>query len=108
MSYPVLLSKSAATDLREIHAYLAQHRSVDFADALVRNLRSRVVSLAELPNRGAIPQELLDWGVTDIRQLVEGPYRIIYEVRAEHVYVHVIADGRRDMRELLNRRLLNP
>jgi toxin ParE1/3/4 len=34
------------------------------------------------------------------------PYRIIYRVMAENVYFLVIADGRRDMQALLQRRLL--
>ena len=35
------------------------------------------------------------------------PYRIIYRVMGDGVYVLVIADGRRDMRALLGRRLLD-
>ncbi|MCY4584915.1 MAG: hypothetical protein OXB98_02640 [Bryobacterales bacterium] len=34
------------------------------------------------------------------------PYRIIYRVREDDVHVLVIADGRRNMRVLLERRLL--
>ena len=34
------------------------------------------------------------------------PYRIIYRESEDDVYVLVIADGRRDMRALLERRLL--
>ena len=34
------------------------------------------------------------------------PYRIIYRVREDDVYVLVIADGRRNMRALLEQRLL--
>jgi hypothetical protein len=34
------------------------------------------------------------------------PYRIIYRIIGEYVYVMLIADGRRDMQALLQRRLL--
>ena len=34
------------------------------------------------------------------------PYRVIYRVVGERVYVYLIADGRRDMQGLLQRRLL--
>ena len=34
------------------------------------------------------------------------PYRIVYQVLGETVYVMLIADGRRDMQALLQRRLL--
>jgi len=39
-------------------------------------------------------------------EILGKPYRIIYRVMAENVYVLVIADGRRDMQALLQRRLL--
>ena len=41
-------------------------------------------------------------------EIVFKPYRIFYRVVAEHVSVMVIADGRRDMQALLQRRLLQP
>jgi toxin ParE1/3/4 len=42
----------------------------------------------------------------EYREISFKPYRIIYRVMAENVYVLVIADGRRDMQALLQRRLL--
>ena len=34
------------------------------------------------------------------------PYRIVYRVLGEDVYVYLVADGRREMQALLSRRLL--
>jgi toxin ParE1/3/4 len=42
----------------------------------------------------------------DYRQISFKPYRIIYRIADRHVIVYLIADGRRDMRTLLARRLL--
>ena len=39
------------------------------------------------------------------REIFFKPYRIIYRVMEDNVYVLVIADGRRDMQTLLQRRL---
>ena len=44
--------------------------------------------------------------IREYREVFFKPYRIIYRVMNENVYVPVIADGRRDMRTLLERRLL--
>jgi len=49
---------------------------------------------------------LLELGIRDYRQTFFKPYRIIYRVEGRRVYVYLIADGRRDMRTLLERRLL--
>ena len=58
------------------------------------------------PHRGRQPGELLDIGIREYREVFFKPYRIIYRVSGETVYVLVVADGRRDMRSLLERRLL--
>lgn len=63
-------------------------------------------SLADNPERGAYPNELLAVGLREYREIYFKPYRIIYRVIEQHVYVMVIADGRRDMQSLLQRRLL--
>ena len=63
-------------------------------------------SLAAFPERGARPKELLSLGIRDYRQTFFKPYRVIYRVVGEHVYVYLIVDGRRDMQTLLARRLL--
>lgn len=62
--------------------------------------------LSERPQRGRYPRGLLDIGIRDYREVFFKPYRIIYRVIEETVYVPVIADGRRDLQSLLLRRLL--
>ncbi len=62
--------------------------------------------LSEHPQRGSFPKELLEIGIREYREVFFKPYRIIYRVTVNNVYVLVITDGRRDMRALLERRLL--
>jgi len=45
-------------------------------------------------------------GIRDFREVHFKPYRIIYRVYGRRVVVFLMADGRRDMRALLARRLL--
>lgn len=45
-------------------------------------------------------------GIRDFRQVAFKPYRVLYRVIGQKVYIHVVADGRRDMQTLLARRLL--
>ena len=63
-------------------------------------------ALFAFPQRGSYLRELLDLGVREYREVFFKPYRILYHVLEDGVYVMVIADGRRDMRALLQRRLL--
>ncbi|MBI9084032.1 MAG: type II toxin-antitoxin system RelE/ParE family toxin [Desulfobacterales bacterium] len=62
--------------------------------------------MAEFPERGVGPKELQALGILDYREIFFKPYRILYRVMAKSVYVLMIADGRRDIQRLLQRRLL--
>ena len=63
-------------------------------------------SLTHNPEQGAYPNELLAIGLRDYREIYFKPYRIIYRIIEQHVYVMIVTDGRRDMQALLQRRLL--
>ena len=41
----------------------------------------------------------------DFRQVFFKPYRVVYEIMRDEVVIHLIADGRRNLRSLLLRRL---
>ena len=55
--------------------------------------------------RGTYPNELMAVGIREYREIYFKPYRIIYRMIEQQVYIMVIADGRRDMQTLLQRRL---
>lgn len=63
-------------------------------------------SLERLPDRGAHPRELQALGILDFRHVMVPPYRLIYRVVGQVVYVYLVADGRRDFQSLLEQRLL--
>jgi toxin ParE1/3/4 len=102
----VVLTRDAEDDLRSLHAYVTATGSRDQADDLLDRLLDRVAGLEHFPLRGSIPKELDLLGITEFRQVVSPPYRLIYYIADATVAVVLIADGRRDMAALLKRRLL--
>jgi toxin ParE1/3/4 len=105
MNYPVELTRSAEADLNDIVGWIAQNDSTEFALQVLDRIQSKLESLREQPERGSVPSELRSLGVTRYRQVFFKPYRIIYHVKDQRVIVNLIADGRRDMSVLLQRRL---
>ncbi|NLS26494.1 hypothetical protein S2M10_14770 [Sphingomonas sp. S2M10] len=105
--YVVHFTAGAETDLADIHGWIANNRSPEQADAFLDAMLARVESLETFPERGSVPGELDAIGVREFRQLVAPPYRLIYRVIVDHVFVLLIADGRRDFQALLERRLLS-
>lgn len=101
-----MLTEGAEQDLESIYDYIAKFDSTANANSALDRLLKIAHSLETLPERGAYPKELIALGIRDFRQTAFKPYRIIYRVVGRRVYIHLIADGRRDMQALLARRLL--
>ncbi|AIS15457.1 plasmid stabilization protein [Pseudomonas chlororaphis subsp. aurantiaca] len=106
MTFKVVLLHSAETDLIELRTYLTQRFSTAIWQSSYGNLKQAIRQLATLPYAGVIPEELEQLHIGHYWQILSGMNRIIYEVRDATVYIHVIADTRRDMQSLLMKRLL--
>ena len=104
--YRVRLAEEAELDLIDIYRYISLQDSVENADYVLGQLESLCSRLTELPERGHVPPELDQISVTNYREVNFKPYRVIYEVIRQNVFIHCILDGRRDMSSLLQRRLI--
>lgn len=104
--YRVRLTEDAEKDLIDINHYIARQDSAENAENVLDQLESLCSRLAELPERGHVPPELDRIGVTNYREVYFKPYRVIYEVIRQDVFIHCILDGRRDLPSLLQRRLI--
>ena len=106
MTFQVMLIEDAEQDIMDTYAYIAKNDSRQSADYVLAELEKACLSLAELPGRGHVPPELLRISVATFLEIHFKPYRVIYEVEGRMVYIHCVLDGRRDLQELLERRLL--
>lgn len=104
--FEVLLTAGAEQDLESIHDYIAEFDCVANANAVLDALMAVVSKLAQFPERGSYPKELVSLGIKEYRQAFFNPYRVIYRVAASQVIIYLIVDGRRDMQSMLARRLL--
>jgi toxin ParE1/3/4 len=106
MKSRVLLTAGAERDLEEIYDHIAANDSKASADHVLDRLLPAANDLALLPERGSIPRELRALGIREFRQLFFKPYRVIYRVVDHDAIAVLVADGRREMQSLLERRLL--
>jgi toxin ParE1/3/4 len=106
MGFAVRLSASAERDLAEIVDYISRSDSPEKARHVLDHLVEAIEGLTAFPERGSCPRELLVLGIREYRQVFFKPYRVIYRLEGKQVQVFLIADGRRDMKALLARRLL--
>ncbi|MDP9878889.1 plasmid stabilization system protein ParE [Variovorax boronicumulans] len=102
----VVFLRSAEADLKDLRRYLLKNFGADTWAASYAKIKQSVAIIAAHPQAGRIPEELEDLNAAQYRQVISGMNRIIYEVRLDTAYIHVVCDTRRDLKGLLMRRLV--
>lgn len=106
MRYSVLIDPQAKQDLKEIFIFIALNDGFESANRLLDSLENTCYKLEEFPERGHIPFEIRPTGIKKYLEIHYKPYRIIYAIEKDHIYVHSVLDGRRNIQEILSERLL--
>lgn len=100
--------QAATQDLMELRRYIVKVFGKATWLASFAKIKTAAALIRENPLKGNIPDELQTLNITTYRQILVGMNRIIYEPRAETVYIHIVCDSRRDLAGLLMRRLVDP
>ena len=103
--YRTLISRYAEDDLIEIIGYYNEKNEA-YAQKLLIKIETRVEELKSLPERGRVVPELKKQNILEYRELIEGNYRIIYAIEDSIVTIHTILDSRRNLEDLLLKKLL--
>jgi len=91
----VIWSPLALDRITEIAKYIADENK-QAAIELVDNLFSRVNQLSDFPESGQSVPEL---GRSDVRQLVDGKYRIVYKIEPDSISVLTVRHHRQTLTE---------
>jgi plasmid stabilization system protein ParE len=102
----VVFLAGAEEDLKDLRRHVVRSFGKQAWQETPERIKDSVRAIQDLPLGGPIPDELLDLGLRQYRQVVSSMNRIIYEITEEVIYIHIVCDTRRDMRTLLSRRLL--
>ena len=106
MTVKVFFLHSAEADLKEIRSYLLKHFGRETWQASYSKIKDSVAVIQSFPDGGNVPDELASLNLAHYRQVISGMNRIIYEVRGDTAYVHIVCDARKDLRSVLTKRLL--
>jgi toxin ParE1/3/4 len=79
----VVWTDTALDHLEAIHAYIAKTSS-DYALRVVDRLTRRSQQIAEFPQSG---RELPEYELAQVREVIEGAYRLIYHIKADQIEV---------------------
>lgn len=76
-------TSTAQEHLDAIHAYIAQD-SPEYAKRMVDRLTRRSQQIADFPLTG---RRVPEYDMDQIREIIEGPYRIIYHITSDQIDV---------------------
>ena len=96
----VIISQFAEDDLNEIVEYYFS-LNPNYVENIVSEFETNVLSLQQYPKRGRIVPELDRQGISQYRELIQGYYRIVYEISEDKVIVHTIIDSRRNFEDII-------
>ena len=96
----VIVSRFAEDDLNEIIEYYYS-LSQNYVEKVISEFEENIMSLQSHPKSGRVVPELEKQGILQYRGLIQGYYRIIYEVSDNKVIVHTIIDGRRNVEDII-------
>lgn len=104
--HAVRWSETSENDLKGIIHYIAED-SLSRAYDVFRDIKAKASTLRSFPERGRIIPELEDQGITQYRELIAAPWRIIYRTSGKTVYVLSVLDSRQNVEDILLKRLLS-
>ncbi|MDH3359303.1 MAG: type II toxin-antitoxin system RelE/ParE family toxin [Desulfobulbaceae bacterium] len=102
--YQVIWSKTAYADLTEIIKYIAQDSPTN-AQKILKTIRDTAANLNFSPQSGRVVPELQDQGITQYQELILNPWRLMYKINADTVFVLSVIDSRQNVEDILLGRL---
>ncbi len=96
----------AEEDLKNIIEYITSESIVN-AQRVFNKIKDRAANLFILAEQGRLVPELKDQGILQYRELIQPPWRIIYRISENKVYVLAVLDSRRNIEDILLQRLVN-
>ena len=105
-SYEVLWASVAENDLLGILVYISEESPGNASKILVK-IKNRTAKLEHSPMQGRVVPELLSQGISLYREVVIAPWRVIYRIESDKVYILSVIDSRRNVEDILLARLLH-
>jgi addiction module RelE/StbE family toxin len=104
--YKVIWADIAKNDLSSIIEYISND-STTKALQILNKIKEKASSLYHSPKRGRIIPELQEHGISQYREIIISPWRVIYRISDRNVYVLAVLDSRQNIEDILLKRFIN-
>jgi toxin ParE1/3/4 len=107
MKHEIIWSKDAGDELAEIISYIKYNTGKLTAEKIYTKIMNKVKQASENPEGRRIAPLLREFGINYIHQLNINPWIIFYKVTGKKMEIISIIDGRRNLEEILYKKILN-
>jgi len=97
---------TARIGIDELRSYIVRTFGWDTWRQTSAQIQETITQIRQYPGSGHVPAELEGFVDDSFQQVLSGKNRIIYQVRDDTVYIHLVVDTRRDLQALLQRIVL--
>jgi len=104
-TYKLQWTTNARDDLLDIVDYI-KNDNPQTAHEIYLKIKAKASSSHFFPLKGRVVPELQKEGITLYREVVTSPWRIIYKVGNDTVYIMAILDSRQNVEEVLLQKLV--
>ena len=105
MKYSIFWTETAKKDLHEIIQYIS-YDNVDIARKQYLKIKENAEKLTNFPEQGRVIPELANENISKYRELIISPWRLMYKIEKNRVYILALVDGRRNIEDVLMKRQL--
>jgi toxin ParE1/3/4 len=107
MEYKINWSKDAGEEFIEIISWYKYNVGKNIAQKIYSKINVQIKKLKDMPGIGKTVQILKDIGVNDYRQIVQDNWIIYYKVEGQNINIISIMDGRRNLEEILYKKIID-
>jgi len=100
-------TKNAKDDLVNIITRIKEDDSPNNAKKIYKKLRDKAQSSHFFPLKGRVVPELQVEGIVHYREIIVSPWRIIYKVSNDTVFIMSIIDSRQNLDDILLQKILS-
>ena len=101
----LLWTAPAAEDLQDVVDFLIED-SPAAAEKFIDRVEEAVGKLSRHGESGRIVPELAKHNIARYREVVVSPWRVFYRIDEKRIYILAVIDGRRNVEDILLRRLM--
>lgn len=103
--YQVFWTKTAQRDLEKIIEYIFIDSTID-ARRIYQDIKNKSGNLYQMPFQGRIVPELRYFGILIYPELIIPPWRLIYKIEDNKVWILAVIDERRNVEDILLNRFI--